>query len=792
MFKNNIKLILRNLWKNKVVSFINLTGLTIGIGCSLLLLMYVQFEHSYDSFMQDGDRIHRLILEEIGTDGRHIGLSGQTDVEDLKANYAGIEDVLQLRNNGYTIMPGDEVDKKQEVQSLFSSPNFFDFFDFPLVEGDEATVLNDPSSIVLTAKTAERLFGTTDVVGKTVTIDASSFKKELLVTGVAEDVTNSHIEFEAIIPWAMKAPDGRHIAHMWFQRSLFTYIKTVEGADLNSITQQKNKALVDAGEEDYAYYFQPLADIYLGSNHIQFLPFVAGNAQTVQTLFYIALIILVVACINYVNLQTAKGTRRSLEVGVRKVMGAHKEQLVRQFLVEALVLTVAASILAVLLVDLTLPTFNGLTGKAFTIQALIDNGLFGFLGLIALVTAVFSGIYPAFVLSSFKPSVVLKSAAGAGLGGKKARKTLIFLQFGISIFLIAVTLITFQQNRFMAEKDLGFNKEQVITFRVSTKNMQQSKEAFRREIDGYPGVVATSMGTDILGTGFTNNSGTIFSKLNKETYTRATIFGIDHDFIDTYDMELVSGRNFQYGSAADSGAVIVNEALVRALGFEDPLNEQVTLYRANNGGLPIIGVIKDFHFQRLHQEVAPVILRITPRNLWNLSVQVSPENMAGTLEFIESKWNEFERDVAFSYQFVDQQFARFYEDESRMQSAITFFSLVSIVLTALGLFGMTTFVIERKVKEIGIRKVLGASLPQINFLIFKEFGMLLVLAVTVATPIALFLGREWLNRFAYRMDIGVVPFATAAVVTGVIITVTVSLLSFRAAKANPVEALRNE
>ncbi len=793
MLKNNLKLIIRNLWKNKVVSLINLVGLTLGIACSLLLFMYVQYERSYDNFMQDGDRMYRLALEEKGINGRKIGLSGWSDVELLSSDFGMVEEVMQIQSNRYSMLPAGEIDKKVSITSTFAPEGFFNFFDFPLLQGDPATALSNPSSIVLSESTAQKLFGEEDAMGKTVTIDASSFKKDLIVTGVAAEIENSHIQFESIIPWEMRSPDGRHIAHMWFQQALYLYVKTAAPGQMDELTKLLNDKLKETGDiEDYEYFLQPLSDIYFGSGDIQFLDFDAGNLQTTNTLFYIAVIILLVACINYVNLQTAKGTRRSLEVGVRKVMGAEKGQLVRQFLGESFIITLISAILAVLLIDLSLPAFNNLTGKSFTIQTLLSQGLVLVLISITVISALVSGLYPAFVLSSFKPSQVLKSASAANMSGKSARRTLILVQFGISIFLMAVTYITFQQTTYISQKDLGFNKEQVITFSITSKNMYQSKEAFRSELDRYPGVLATSFSTDVLGNGYTNNSGPVYSKRNRDISASTTIFGVDHYFVDTYDMEIIEGRNFDPQSAYDSTAVIVNEAFIRSLGLKDPLDTKVTIWNPDRAGSPIIGVVKDFHFQKLHQEINPVMLRIAPRNIWNLSVRMAPEHIDQTLSFIENKWNEFESEQPFRYSFIDQKFARFYEEESRTQTAITFFSLVSIVLTALGLFGMTTFVIERKVKEIGIRKVLGASIGNINLLIFREFLVALIVAIAIASPLAFYMGNEWLNRFAYRIDINAAPFLVASLLTIVIIASTVSLLSFRAAQANPVDALRNE
>ena len=793
MLKNYFKLTVRNLWKNKFSSLINLVGLTIGIGCSLLLLMYVRYESAFDDFSEDLDNTFFYYYEQKGANSRKVGLGSQENYEDFSANYAGIEDVVKVRNNPYNMIPQGDPERKMNVRSWFASPNFFDFFNYPLIEGDAEKVLSDPSSIVLTKEVAEKLFPGESAIGKTITLDASSFKKDMVVTGVAKSVNNSHLTFEAIIPWDMKAPDGRHIAHMWYRRSLFIYIKTVPGSNIETIRQEVNAPLVANGSiENMESYFKPLKEMYLGAGDIQFLAFDSGNQQTINSLFLIAIIILVVASINYVNLQTARGIRRSLEVGVRKVMGAHRKQLIFQFLLEASILTLFSGVLAVLLIDISLPTFNALTGKSFSIGLMVEQGFVGFLALIMLITAILSGIYPALMLASFKPSSILRASGSPNLKGKLGRRALILTQFGISIFLIAITYVTFQQTKFINTKDLGFNKDQVITFKITTRNMYNKVDAFRNEVDQYPNVLASSLSTDVLGDGYTNNSGGVFAEKNTDMTARATFFGVDHHFTEAYDMEILQGRGFNPELGSDSSAIIINESLEKALGLEDPINAEVSLFRPNGTKYRIIGVVKDFHFQRLHEQVNPALLRIAPRNIWNLSVRLSENNITETLSYIESKWNEFEPEQAFTYSFIDQRFARFYQNEVRLFKATSFFSMVSIFLTILGLLGMTTFVIERKVKEIGVRKVLGASLSNIQALILKEFVLILALAAVIATPLAYWASGKWLARFAYRVELTAIPFTLAALVTLVVIVTIVGLLAYRAAVANPVDALRNE
>ncbi|WP_348655469.1 ABC transporter permease [uncultured Roseivirga sp.] len=795
MLKNYLRLAIRNMWKNKVVSTTNILGLTIGISCSLLLLLYVKYERSFDKSITDREKIYFQVFEQLGNNARVVGLSGEEDYQDLKNNYSGIADVVKIRNNSYSIMPQGNENRKVSVDSWSSSANFFEFFGFPLIEGDPTTVLNDPSAIVLTESTARKLFGNANAMGKTVTIRVASFDKELVVKGIAQDVENTHIPFEAIIPWEMTDSRGRSIPHMWYQASLYTYIKLADGYPIDLIRQSRNAKIAEEDPEHadmYRFDYVPLTDMYLGTSHVQFMAFESGNINIVNTLLFIAITVLLVACINHVNLQTAKGSKRALEVGVRKVMGAHRKQLIYQFLGESVVVTTMAAALAVLVIDIVLPSFNQLSGKSFTTGSLIEVGLFPLLIIITLLTAFFSGVYPALVLSSFQPSRVLKISANANLKGTKARKVLIFFQFAISLFLIAVTAIAYQQTRYINSKELGFNKDQVLTFSISTKNLSGKLRAFQAELESNPGVLSTSASTDILGLGYTNNSGEFYPKSNPEQSIRTTLFGVDHDFLDTYQIEVIEGRNFDRTLSSDSMALIVNETFVSQLGGTNPLNEKVALFNAQNEGLPIIGVVKDFHFQKLHQEISPVAFRIAPWNIWNLSVLVDKERIAETLSFLETKWNEFEPEEAFTYSFVDQKFERFYESEMRLLKAITVFSIISIALTALGLFGMVTFVIERKTKEIGIRKVLGASVLQINSIIFREFLLLLIIAAAVASPLIIWAGQDWLSQFAYRIDFGIAPIFLAVLLTLVVISLTVGLQSIKAAQQDPVKSLRNE
>lgn len=784
------------MWNNRLVSSINLLGLSLGIACCLLLVMYVKHEYAFDQFLEDGDRIHRVLLQETGANGRKIALSGKTAFEDLKANYSSLEDVLRIRNFSYEMSPSDDREKKVNVNFLFAGDNFFEFFKFPILSGDSQKALEDPSSIVITASTALKLFNRTDVVGETLSIDATAyftFKKDLVITAVAQDIDNSHIEFEAIIPWSMTEPGGRIVADALFSRSLFNYAKTTPGADPEQTVRQINQRLTETDPNaDYEYYFQPVREAYLDSNDIRFSSFRTGNAQMVKTLLIVAIIILLIASINYVNLQTARESKRSLEVAVKRVLGAERRGLITQFMLESFLLTLFASCLAVLFMDLSLPAFNELTGNDFTIQKLIDLGLVNFVFIIFVLTSLLSGVYPAFVLSSFKPSSALRGGRSSKGRNKTLRSGLMLLQLGVSIILIAITFIIYQQTNFIHKKELGFNKDQVITIGIMGKDIERSMESFREEVDLLPNVMATSLSTDVLGPGITNNSGAVYPKLDAERKTSTTVFGVDHSFVNTYQLEVIIGRDFRRELASDSNAVIVNQALVSALNLEDPLGQDIVLYRPDGPTYKIVGVVKDFHFQKLHRGIAPVAIRIAKWNIWQMSVRMSAEDMAGTIDLIGSKWRQFEQETQFEYEFVNDQFARFYADEQRMLKSITFFSVISIVLTMLGLFAMTVFSIEQKLKEIGVRKVLGAQVRNIVMVIFNDILKVLVVSIVISIPLIVYFGNSWLERFAYRIQVGAIPMVLAVALTLIVLLSIVSALALKAAKVNPIKILRTE
>ena len=464
MLKSYFKLTIRSLWNNRLVSSINLLGLSLGIACCLLLVMYVKHEYAIDKSLTDGDRIHRVLIQETGSNARKIALTGKTAFTDFKENYSSLESALRIRNFDYNMSPSNDSKKEVNVEFLFASANFFDFFGFPLLHGDEESALDGPSSIVLTASTALKLFGKTDVVGETLTIDAAAyfiFKKDLVVTAVAKDIENSHIEFEAIIPWAMTEPGGRIVADALFSKSLYNYVKTVKGTDVDRVVQEINDKLIERDPDaDFQYYFQPIEEAYLNSGDIRFSSFRTGNAQMVKTLLIVAIIILLIACINYINLQTARESKRALEVAVKRVLGAQRKGLISQFIFESFLLVLLASCFAVLLVDLSLPAFNELTGSNFTINEFVDLGLLKFLLAIFILTSLLSGVYPAFVLSSFKASKALRGGRSSKGKNKLLRSGLMLVQVGVSIILIAVTLIIYQQTDYIDKKELGFNKDE--------------------------------------------------------------------------------------------------------------------------------------------------------------------------------------------------------------------------------------------------------------------------------------------------------------------------------------------
>jgi len=791
MIRNYILSTVRNIRRNALFSTINILGLTVGLTFCFLIALFVRNEYGYESFNPDGNRTYRLDLRQFrgNNESRIVGLTGWETGEKVKFAIPDLEAMIRIRPFGSYLLKQKETSVTIS-QAVLAQDNFFSFFHIPLIQGVESTALSDPSSVVLTEETAKALFGDEDPMGKTIVLKGS-FELPLKVTGIVKRVKNSHINYDALIAWDASTSNGK--ISDWFKYSLYTYFRVNPNSDINLVTKKIDNLLKDdSGERNrFEAYLQSLNDIYLNSSQVEFAgSFNSGSKENIKILMLAALFILLIACVNYININTSKATKRAKEVGVRKTMGASKGQVAFQFLGESCLVTLIAIALAFFVTDISLPYFKTLVGKPIDVQWK-DPILIGGLFLVFFFVSFGSGIYPAFLLSRFSPSKTLKGSDNVFLGGRNARKVLITAQFAITIILLSGTYIIFNQTRFSLNKDLGFDKDEVLVIGLSnSQRIQNNPTPFQNAISSIPGVIETSRGMDALGPGATNNSGGLYPE-GSDNPVLTTIFNVDMNFVKTYGMNIVDGRDFNSDLATDSSAILVNEEFVRQAGWDSPIGKKVG-YNEDHPGLPVIGVVADFNFQDLRHKVNPVLITINARGFWSLAVRISKENISETLAGINNAWSKLENDFPLDYYFVDQRFAKYYQSDQRLLNVITLFSLLSIFVTCLGLYGLTSFTIEQRLKEIGIRKVMGASSLNVTLLINKQFSGLLVIGLLAGIPITVWLAGLWLNGFAFRIEIKWWIFLISGILTFGIALLTVSAKALKAALMNPVDTLRYE
>jgi putative ABC transport system permease protein len=810
MFKNFFRITIRNIFRQKVYSIINIAGLAIGIACSIIITAFILNELSYDKFHEKADRIYRLILD--GKIGEEEMLSAWTAVPIAAALVQEFPEVVATtRLEEWDNMLIRYEDKTfLEDKFLWADSTFFQIFSFNLKEGDPAQVLNEPRKIVVSENMAKKYFGSEDPVGKTLKVFSDT--THYLVTGVFENVpVNSHIDFDFVASYTSldKAKSTE-----WTSNNLCTYMLLAEGADWKAL-QDKMPYLVkkyvgpevqqyigvsveewEAAGNRYGYDLEPLTRIHLDSDIQQ--PFRQPNDKTYIYIFsVIAIFIIVIACINFMNLATARSAGRSREVGMRKVAGSDKGLLVRQFLLESLVLTFIALIIGIILVELLLPYFNNLVnlelsidyfGKWFIIPGLI---------LLGLIVGLLSGSYPAFFLASFKPVAVLSGKLEKGSGGSMLRSILVIIQFGISVFIIVGTIVIFQQLSFMLNKDLGFDKEQVMVIQRFGEVGKRHVEAFKQEIARIPGVIASSASTSIPGYPNNYNAHGIEGRPLDKVYL-LQVNWCDFDYLKTYGLKLNSGRFFSTEVSTDSTAAVINRRAVRDFNIEDPLNTRFIRPGTppeENVYMQVIGVVEDFHFESLHTDIKPYIFVVRPAD-WGwipyLSIRFDPSNVKKVINEVENVWKEYTGSQPFEYFFVNEDFAARYSQEQRTRMIFVIFSILAVFIASLGLFGLVAFTAEQRTREIGIRKVMGASVSRIIWLISRETLLLLGIATVIAWPVGWYFSRNWLNGFAYRIDLTAVPFILSLGIALFIAIITVSTQAVSASMKNPADALRYE
>ena len=795
MISNYLQTSYRSLLKNKGFTILNILGLSVGLATCLLIVCYVMDEWSYDRYNTKADRVYRVNVNVKfnGNDNSYAAVPAPMAAA-LKSELPEVADAIRLHQAAFTQI-GKYYIRKGNVNLLenkvvYADAGLFNLFTLPMIEGSPATALSAPHSAVITASTAKKYFNKADVLGQTLVInDTINYK----VTAVIKDIpSQSHFNYDVFLS-ATTLPDSR--VQSWTGGGWNTYVLARPGvgqqklaADISAVAA-KHLSDLPAGFS-IKFDLTPLKDIHLQSDRQQELG-ANGSLQDVYIFSAIALFILLIACVNFMNLSTARSSNRAKEVGVRKVLGSSRKNLVVQFLTESTLVSLFSTLLAVLLAWLLMPLFNQMAGKALTITPSSWLWLAPLLLGVAGVIGFLAGLYPAFFLSAFEPIIVLKGKISAGFKGGILRSFLVVFQFAVSVFLIISTLVMDKQLNYIHSKTLGYNRDQVLVIQ-QTDVMGNQAKILKQEIKQLPGVVNTTM-TSYLPTAQSRNTTALFAHLpiDLKEDILTELWPVDEDYINTLGIQLVSGRNFSRQMTTDTAAIIVNEAYVKALGVKDPLGK--TVYRNSYGIQPyhIIGVIKDFHFNSLRDKIGPVVFYKAVDN-GAISVKVNTSNLPALMSQIESKWKRLSPNQAFTYSFMDEDFDAAYRAEQRVGTLFITFSALAILIACLGLFGLAAFAAEQRNKEIGVRKVLGATVSGIVVMLSLDFIKLVMVSILIASPLAWYAMNKWLQGFAYRIQIQWWMVAAAGCLALLIAFLTISFQSVKAALANPVKSLRSE
>ncbi len=808
MFKNYFKVAFRVIKRHKGFSLINILGLAIGMASCLLIFLYVQDELSYDRYNKDAGRICRVGIH-LKMQSREMSVASVCGpmAEALVDEFLEVEHAVRFRegSSSYLFKYGDKSYREQKV--VFSEPSFFDIFSIPLLKGNPATALESPHTLILSQKTAEKFFGSTDPVGKILTVDNI---QDYEVTGVFKDIpSNSHFHFDVIASLS-SLDESRDPS--WFNMNFPTYMLLRKDADYKALEAKlpilvqkymapQVKAQMGKSLEEYLsemsvqqeFFIQPLLDIHLHSSFLY--DFESGGDVKYTYIFTaIALFILVIASINFMNLSTARSSGRAKEVGVRKVLGSYRRDLIKQFLTESMLFSLISLAIALAIVWITLPFFNSLSGKSLALSDLNHWFMVRVLISVALFIGLLAGSYPAFFISAFRPVNVLKDRLKVGFKTGPLRSGLVVFQFAASIVLIIGTLIIFNQLRYIQNKKLGFDKEQVLILNKADL-LGNQVEALKNEMLKHPQFVKATV-TGFLPVPSSRRYMPLLPEGETDPKKRLPIdmWPVDHDYIDTLKMEIVEGRDFSREFSTDSSAVIINQRAVKHFGFDSPLGKKLicqTSSRKDHEIYTVIGIVEDFHFDSFHNDIAPLVLFLGQSDSL-ISFRVQTEDISGKIDLLRKEWKRFLPDEPFEYSFLDERFENVYRAEMRVGQIFGIFAGLAIFIGCLGLFGLASFTAERRTKEIGIRKVLGASVPGVVGLLVKEFVILVGIANLAAWPIAYFVMRRWLQDFAYRVSFSVTVFLIAGTVTLLVSLTTVGFLALRSALSNPVDSLRYE
>ena len=793
----------RQLMKRKFYTFINIAGLAIGMACCIVIALYVQNELSYDRYHVKKDRIYRVTSTfRTFEAGQTLAPPAPRDYQvwgcapvgpALQADFPQIEKVVQFMSPvSLLLQHGDR--RLQQDNLLCMDSTAFDVFSWKMLQGDAHTALVKPNSIVLTRSVAEKFFGNENPIGQALRVNNSD---NFMVTGVMEDVPpNSQFSFNGLISMSTARKWRDEIFHWWGYVDFYTYLLLKENTDIRSLQAQASAFVArnDPQDKGYAVSFEKMTDAYLHSVAAR-QPGPSGSLLNVYLFSCIGLFIMLIACINFMNLSTARSLERAKEVGVRKVLGVRPVGLMRQFLFESILLSLFAAVIAVGLAQGGISFIGELSGKQLSNTHFLNPQSLVWFTAIAIVVGMLAGIYPAWFLSGFKPLAVLKGKFNPSGNGLSLRKGLVVFQFTLSIALIAGTAIVYTQLKYIDRHEVGFQKDQMVILNFEgDEKVQQQIEAVKKAIADQPGVVSVSSSRAVPGEFLPNAYTQLQAPDGKMVPNSPLIYEIDFDFIPTYHIPLVAGRNYSREFPTDSAqSMVINEAAARLFGYVHPADAVGKKFDQWGRKGTVIGVVKDFNFQSLHQAVEPLTLRYGyPSELNRISISIKADNVPTTIASLKKTWDRVAPQRPFLYHFLDESFGQQYEADRHFGQLFTLFSMLAIGIACLGLFGLSTFMAQQRIKEIGVRKVLGSSVTGIVVLLSKDFIKLIFLAAAIAIPLCWWAMTQWLQGFAYRITLGPVVFIEAAVISLVVAVATISWQSIRAARANPIQSLRNE
>lgn len=793
MIKNFFKTAIRNLTKRKGYAFINMLGLAMGMGVCLFLVLLNQYAFQIDGYHENGERIYRL-ADKVKTQSGSVVDAAITPApwgEAIAESYPAVEDFVRFRTRSEVVQKDEKI-FRYEVTHTDSS--VFRVFTYPLKWGDPETALKRPNSVVLSEHISEVYFGNSNPVGETLILDDISYE----VTGVLQKIPNkSSIFFDLLVPYSSQTESEYPELNNWTSHNQHTYFLLRNGTDPKQFESGLQDFIVsqfgEEGPERYQPYLQPYESIYLHSDLF------AEHGETLDITYVyifsaIAFLILLIACVNFVNMATARGLERSREVGVRKVIGAGKQQLVVQFLAEALLLSAISVFLSLMFVELALPWFNNLTEWSVEVDYL-DNHLYQTAVIVVvLVVGLFAGAYPAFFLSSFQPARVLKGDRSSGMSRSALRRVLVVIQFGVAIFLIIGTRVVDNQLEFLANKELGFETKNIMVTSMTGGLRSKDPEAIRDILSSETGLTEISITSNIPG----SDSGSKFrirpEGQFEEEGLMVSYYSVDDRFLNFFDIELKQGRNFNPELASDSlEAFLINEAAVREFGWENPLGKTIETGADENRRVSVvIGVTEDFHFESLHNRIRPLIMQYRPGDFGNIAMKLETSDISAEAKQIVEFMRQFNSGLPIGYWFLDSDIAQMYTLEEIIGEMLRYFTYLTLFIACMGLLGLASYTINQRKKEIGIRKVMGASVSSILKTLGNDFVRLVILGFVIAAPIAYFLLNWWLQSFAYRTDIGILTFIAAGLLTVILTVVTIGFHSWRAAVSNPVDSLRSE